>query len=129
MAPAEYGQTTVDVEAGEFGLRATASVLVFQGFLGAYEAGPERRAEEVDNTALPELVEGQALELRAVLPHQHFTKPPPRYNEGSLVRALEENGSATAQHVCRYIETLRHRRYGARDGLTSTSSRRGSASP
>ncbi len=116
MAPAQYEQTTVDIAADGYDFRATASILVFPGFMAAYEAGADKEAEESDNSSLPDLKEGQPLKLLALRPSQHFTKPPPRYNEGSLVRALEDNGIGRPSTYAPIVETLRRRRYVRMDG-------------
>ncbi len=116
MAPAMYDQTTVDIAADGHHFRATASILTFPGFMAAYDAGTDKEAEETDNLTLPDLKEGQPLKLRTLRPSQHFTKPPPRYNEGSLVRALEEKGIGRPSTYAPIIETLRRRRYVRMDG-------------
>jgi DNA topoisomerase-1 len=99
MNPALFDQTDVTIEAGRVQFKATGSVMKFPGFLSVYqevkidESKSEDVAEEQDGL-LPELFEGEQLALRALLPTQHFTQPPPRYNEASLVKALE------SEHLC-----------------------------
>jgi len=106
MKPAVYDQLTVTIAAGPYELRVTASKLKFPGFLAAQ---PDKKtAEEVE---LPPLKEGQELSLAELAPEQHFTQPPPRYNEGSLVAALEESGIGRPSTYAPIIETLRRRRY------------------
>lgn len=99
MRNAIFDATTVDVEAGPpdapkpFMFRATGSVVKFQGFLAIYREGrDDDEIDEIDLRALPELVAGELLDLKKLVPEQHFTQPPPRYTEASLVKALEEHG-------------------------------------
>lgn len=106
MAPAVYDQYIVDVSAGPYGLRATTSTIKFLGFLRVL---PDRK--EKQEAQLPALQVNQELQLVDLDPEQHFTQPPPRYNEGSLVRALEENGIGRPSTYAPIIETLRQRRY------------------
>jgi len=105
MAPAVLDQTGVDIEAGHYGLRATGSIVIFLGFLAVMG-----RTDE-DDKRLPELEEGQELELLELTPEQHFTQPPPRYTEATLVRELEANGIGRPSTYAEIIETLRRRRY------------------
>jgi len=106
MKPAVYDQLTVTIAAGPYELRVTASKLKFPGFLAAQ---PDKKtAEEVK---LPALKEGQELSLAELTPEQHFTQPPPRYSEGSLVATLEESGIGRPSTYAPIIETLRRRRY------------------
>ena len=107
MAAARFERTTVDITAGPFGLRASGSRLTFPGYLAVM---PEKE-EEPEVRVLSSLTEGQPLDLVDVLPEQHFTKPPPRYNEASLVQALEENGIGRPSTYAAIIETLRQRKY------------------
>ncbi len=106
MKPAVYDQLTVTIAAGPYELRATASKLKFPGFLAAQ---PDKKSDE--EVKLPALDEGQELSLLELTPEQHFTQPPPRYNEGSLVAALEESGIGRPSTYAPIIETLRRRRY------------------
>ncbi len=105
MAPAVLDQTGVDIEAGPYGLRATGSVVIFPGFLAVLG-----RTDD-DDKRLPELEEGQPLELLELTPEQHFTKPPPRYTEATLIRELEANGIGRPSTYAEIIETLRRREY------------------
>ena len=97
--PAVFDQTTVDIDAKESGndvfwFRVTGSVLKFDGFLRVYEESKEGKDEEDEELKhkLPALEAGQKLTLKELKPEQHFTEPPPRYNEASLVKELEERG-------------------------------------
>lgn len=106
MAPALFDVTTVDVKAGESYLfRASRSVLRFPGFLTVYEI--QREEEE----PLPELTEGEPLDCLRLIPEQHFTKPPPRYSEATLVRALEEYGIGRPSTYAPIISTIQARGY------------------
>ncbi len=104
MAPAIVNQTGVDVEAGRFGLRATGQVVVFPGW---YAVMPR----DDEDKSLPQLTEGQELDLIEITPEQHFTQPPPRYTEASLVRELEDNGVGRPSTYADIIDTLTRRRY------------------
>ena len=107
MAPAEFDEIGVEIAAGEYTLRAGGAVLVFPGYLAVM---PQER-DEAEAHLLRQLAEGQELELVEVLPEQHFTKPPPRYTEASLVRALEDNGIGRPSTYAPTIDTLRRRKY------------------
>lgn len=104
MAPAVVDTTGVDIEAGRYGLRATGQIVVFPGW---YAVMPR----EDEDRSLPELQEGQELVLVDLDPQQHFTQPPPRYTEASLVRELEANGVGRPSTYAEIIDTLRRRRY------------------
>ena len=96
--PAVFDQTTVDIDAKNgsevYWFRVTGSVLKFDGFLQVYEESKEGKDEEDEELKhkLPALEAGQKLTLKELKPEQHFTEPPPRYNEASLVKELEERG-------------------------------------
>src|SRR5712692_1398900 len=98
MTPAVFDQTTVDIDAKSasdtFWFRVTGSVMKFDGFLKVYEESKDVKDEEEEELKhkLPPLEPGQKLTLRELKPEQHFTEPPPRYNEASLVKELEERG-------------------------------------
>jgi DNA topoisomerase-1 len=110
MAPAVYDQTSVDIQAGELTFRASGSVLRFDGFVRVYLEGRDDDVEEEAGT-LPELVVGQVLRLVELSPEQHFTEPPPRYSEASLVKALEEHGIGRPSTYSPTISTLQERKY------------------
>jgi DNA topoisomerase-1 len=110
MAPAVYDQTSVDIRAGELTFRASGSVLRFDGFVRVYLEGRDDDVEEEAGT-LPELVVGQVLRLVELSPEQHFTEPPPRYSEASLVKALEEHGIGRPSTYSPTISTLQERKY------------------
>ncbi len=106
MAPAIYHQRGADILAGPYLLRATSSQLVFPGFLTVL---PDREKE--DQNRVPILHVGEVLRLLGLTPEQHWTQPPPRYNEASLVQALEEKGIGRPSTYAPTIETLRVRKY------------------
>jgi len=107
MAAAKFEQVAVDITAGPYGLRATGSSVVFPGYLAVM---PERE-EDAEVGVLAELQPEQELALLQVFPEQHFTKPPPRYTEATLVQELEENGIGRPSTYAAIIETLRQRKY------------------
>lgn len=120
MAAALFDVTAVDIGAKEpqegkvYLLKATGSVLHFPGFLILYSEGKDEAEEEEkdkDKAPLPPLTEGEELQLLDLFPQQHFTEPPPRYNEATLVRALEERGIGRPSTYAPIISTLRQRGY------------------
>ena len=118
MKPAIFDVTSVDISAGEFGLRASGSIVKFQGFLIAYEeAKDEDQSNEVEaddenaDRRLPELTKDQPLNLDELMPRQHFTQPPPRYTEATLVKALEENGIGRPSTYASILHTIVDREY------------------
>src|SRR5262249_14352270 len=94
MVPAIFDQTTIDIGAGDYTFRATGSVQKFDGYLAVYQisADDDEEAGEGDSKALPRVSEGETLRLESLRPDQHFTEPPPRYTEATLVKELEEKG-------------------------------------
>lgn len=113
MVAAVYDTLTVDIRAGRFNLRSTGSQLKFPGYLAVYtESKDEDKSKESDkDVILPELTVGQGLLLSTVLPKQHFTEPPPRYTEASLVKILEEKGIGRPSTYAPIIETILGRGY------------------
>ena len=121
MAPAVYDTVRAEIYAGEakvavskrpYHFRATGSTLRFAGFLAVYEeTAPEDRPED-DQTQVPsDLTANELLDLLELLPQQHFTQPPPRFSEATLVKALEENGVGRPSTYASIIETVQHRGY------------------
>jgi DNA topoisomerase-1 len=125
MPPAVYDQTTVDIVAKAdrgYDFRVTGSVLKFDGFLKVYEESKEKKDEDDESLAnkLPALNAGDKLTLKELKPEQHFTEPPPRYNEASLVKELEEQGIGRPSTYASIINTIQDREYvqkmGGRNG-------------
>ena len=92
-------------------LRATGSVLKFDGFLKLYQEGRDDDSDDENDRRLPELKEGQTIKLLDVVPEQHFTKPPPRYTEASLVKTMEELGIGRPSTYASIIRVLQDRNY------------------
>ena len=115
MSPAVYSQTTVSIKAGDYTFRTSSTAVVFDGYTAVYEAEKEKDDEEKDKSVLPPLSVGQILDLLALLPSQHFTKPPPRYSDATLVKALEELGIGRPSTYAPIIQTITMRNYVTRD--------------
>jgi DNA topoisomerase-1 len=117
MTPAVFDQTTIDIDAktanATFWFRVTGSVEKFDGFLKVYKESKEGKDEEDEELKhkLPALEAGQKLTLRALKPEQHFTEPPPRYNEASLVKELEERGIGRPSTYSAILSTIQERQY------------------
>jgi DNA topoisomerase I len=112
MESAEMERTTVDVvsEDGQITLRATGSVVLFDGFLTLYQEGHDDEADE-DGNRLPRVSAGDPATIEKILPEQHFTEPPPRYSEASLVHKLEELGIGRPSTYASILSVLRERAY------------------
>lgn len=110
MSSAVMDTISVDITAGTYLFRATGSRVKFQGYLAIYRDLPENGNGEQDGW-LPELEQGDPLDLIALTPQQHTTQPPPRYTEASLVRALEERGIGRPSTYAPTIETIKRRGY------------------
>lgn len=110
MASAIMDTLTIDIAAGDYLFRATGSQVKFRGYMVLYTEGQDDT--EVDKEILlPELKQGQKLVLRDIIPEQHFTQPPPRYTEASLVKALEEQGIGRPSTYAPTIGTIQERNY------------------
>src|SRR5437868_10829346 len=122
IMPAVFDQTTVDIDAKSgaetFWFRVTGSVLKFDGFLKVYEESKEGKDEEDEELKhkLPPLEPGQKLTLKELKPEQHFTEPPPRYNEASLVKELEERGIGRPSTYATILGTIQERQYVTKMG-------------
>ena len=123
MAPAVFDQTTIDIsargkDASDYLFRATGSVLKFGGFLRVYEEGKDQVDEEDEETKhrLPAVAEGEHLKFRHLLPEQHFTEPPPRYNEATLVKKLEADGVGRPSTYASILSTILEREYVKKAG-------------
>lgn len=114
MTSAEYDQVGIDIgdKAGTVGLRASGSVLTFDGFLKVYEEGRDEPSGDAElGTRLPAMKEGDALKTYSVTPEQHFTEPPPRYSEATLVKKLEELGIGRPSTYASILQVLQDRNY------------------
>ncbi|MEZ5427226.1 MAG: type I DNA topoisomerase [Pyrinomonadaceae bacterium] len=116
MTPAIFDQTTIDIKAGRFTFRATGSVQKFDGFLKIYQEGRDDTPanDEEDDEAertLPKVEKGERLTLNKITPNQHFTEPPPRYTEATLVKALEEKGIGRPSTYSAIMTTIQEREY------------------
>ncbi len=122
MASARLEQTSVDLTAGRCGFRATGSRVLFPGFLQVMKE-PEKEKEEKEveegktgSQLLPELTKGEQVKVLEITPSQHFTKPPPRYTEASLVKEMEELGIGRPSTYAPTIQTISTRGYVSRQG-------------
>jgi DNA topoisomerase-1 len=115
MNPAVFDQTTIDISAGDYLLRATGSVEKFSGFRAVYQEGKDEKAEMEEDEELklrlPQVEQGERLKLRKILPEQHFTEPPPRFNEATLVKALEEKGIGRPSTYATILSIIQGREY------------------
>ncbi len=123
MADAVFDQVSVDIDAAvdaqpaPYGLRANASHMRFPGFRQVYIEGRDTEGEDEDaEKSLPELTAADILRLLEVKPDQHFTEPPPRYTEATLVKALEENGIGRPSTYAAIMSTIQDRAYVKKDG-------------
>jgi DNA topoisomerase-1 len=119
MKAALYDQTTVEIQAGDYLLRASGTVMKFPGFTTVYEVGkdigPTDEAEEEKKGQLPPLQVHQLLTLVRLDPKQHFTQPPPRYTEATLVKELEEKGIGRPSTYASIISTIQEKEYVRKD--------------
>ena len=115
MSAARIERTTVDVTSADaqVELRATGQVVLFDGFLKIYEEG--RDDEDEDEGRLPQIMQGEPAEKRSITPEQHFTQPPPRYTEASLVKRMEELGIGRPSTYASILTTIQDREYVRKD--------------
>ena len=113
MAPKELETTTVDLADGPYELRASSTKTLFEGFARVYTEGRDDDAAEDEELArrLPDLAEGDRTDVRDVTPTQHFTEPPPRFTEATLIKALEERGIGRPSTYAATISTIVDRGY------------------
>lgn len=113
MKHAIFDVVSVDIAANDMIFRATGSTVKFHGFMKVYTEGKDDTTVVADEEMppLPEFTEGQRLDLRKLTPDQHFTEPPPRYTEATLVRALEEKGIGRPSTYAAIISTIQDRKY------------------
>src|ERR1700723_2017557 len=122
MMPAVFDQTTIDISAGDYTFRAAGAGQKFDGYLRVYQtpaAVTDRDDDEKDDDGegknLPRVEEGQVLRLDQIRPDQHFTEPPPRYTEATLVKELEEKGIGRPSTYASIISTIVEREYVRKD--------------
>src|SRR4029453_7889108 len=120
MNPAVYDQTTVDISAKDYVFRATGRVMKFDGFLAVYEESADEDSKPLEpddeqDLTLPLLTEGEKLRLVDLTPRQHFTGPPPRHTEGSLVKAREGKGIGRPSTYATILSTIQDREYVTKD--------------
>jgi DNA topoisomerase-1 len=116
MIPATLDTVSADLECGPGNLfRATGSTIADPGFMAVYQEGVDDQSDEEESRTLPPLKKGEWLDLRALRPEQHFTEPPPRYSEASLVKTLEEHGIGRPSTYATIISTLLAREYAVLD--------------
>ncbi|MEO8125970.1 MAG: type I DNA topoisomerase, partial [Bryobacteraceae bacterium] len=123
MMPAVFDQTTIDVSAkgkdeADYRFRATGSVPKFDGFLAVYEEGKDQKDEDDEElkSRLPVVTEGEILKFKSIDPEQHFTEPPPRFNEATLVKELEANGVGRPSTYASILSTIQEREYAKKEG-------------
>ena len=109
MAPAEIANKTIDIKAGDYNLKAGTSKILFDGFLKLYNDAEEDEKEA--DAKIPDLENGDKVKCKEITPKQHFTQPPPRYNEASLVKALEEHGIGRPSTYATIITVIQTRKY------------------
>ena len=120
MEAARFERTTVDIESADaqVGLRATGQVVTFDGFLKVYMEGRDddiELGEDDDERRLPQIMQGEPADKRAVTPEQHFTQPPPRYTEATLVKRMEELGIGRPSTYASIVSTIQERDYVRKD--------------
>lgn len=113
MNPAVFDQTAFDIRAGIYSLRATGQIMKFSGFMEVYLEGvdEEQLKDEEENPTLPELNEGEILKLLNLDKNQHFTQPPPRFTEASLVKELEELGIGRPSTYASILSVIQEKEY------------------
>ena len=117
MAPAVYDATAVDIQAAACRFRATGQVLKFDGFIRVYTEGQDDRTGDDENAEgqLPPLAEGEVVVLRELLPEQHFTQPPPRFTQATLIKELEEKGIGRPSTYASIMGTILNEEYVIED--------------
>ncbi|NVJ96454.1 MAG: type I DNA topoisomerase [Marivivens sp.] len=117
MAAAQMERTTVDIASadGQVVLRATGQVVLFEGFIAVYEEGRDDSVVDDDDKRLPLLAAGDKTDKKEVLPEQHFTQPPPRYTEATLVKKMEELGIGRPSTYASIVTTIQDRDYVTKD--------------
>ena len=126
LVNAEFESTVVDIDCGDGQFRANGKVLVFPGFLAVYDVSKDIEDDSEDNS-LPSMSEGDKLPNKDVVPEQHFTKPPPRINEGSIVEILDDYGIGRPSTYASIIKLLKDKEYITLDKKRFVSSDKGDA--
>ncbi len=113
MAAARMERTTVDIASadGQVELRATGQVVLFDGFMKVYQEGRDDVVVDDDDKVLPQISQGEAADKRTITPEQHFTQPPPRYTEATLVKRMEELGIGRPSTYASIVTTIQDRGY------------------
>ncbi|MBL7685310.1 MAG: type I DNA topoisomerase, partial [Deltaproteobacteria bacterium] len=119
MTPAIFDQTTFVIQASECELRASGSILKFPGFIAVYQEGKDEsnteNSDEDQEGTMPALNEGEILKLLEIQPEQHFTQPPPRFTEATLVKELEEKGIGRPSTYAAILSTIVDKKYVDKD--------------
>ena len=115
MAAAVYDSVTIDVESAGYTFRANHSAIKFSGYMAVYVEGKDEEEDEFQSP-LPDLKEGESLDLRKLNRDQHFTQPPARYTEATLIKALEEKGIGRPSTYAPTVSTILDREYVVKEG-------------
>ncbi|MCX5922604.1 MAG: type I DNA topoisomerase [Candidatus Dependentiae bacterium] len=115
MTPAQYAQRQVTIEGGTFTFRVTGSTLIFDGYLKVYSASDDQEEKEGKVTIPATLKAKEAIDLEKIDPKQHFTQPPPKYTEGSLVKEMEKEGIGRPSTYATILSTIQARSYTTLD--------------
>ena len=118
MASSKMERTTIDISSvdNQIGLRSTGQVIIFDGFLKVYEEGRDDEVVDDNDKLLPQLTVGDSIEKMSINPNQHFTQPPPRYTEATLVKRMEELGIGRPSTYASIVTTIQTREYVRREG-------------
>ena len=115
MNPAVYDRTTVDIDSGEAVFRATGQVVKFDGFMRVYTEGQDETPDDDEAATLPAMNEGEMLKLLGFEPEQHFTQPPPRFSQATLIKELEEKGIGRPSTYAAIMTSILNREYVEED--------------
>ncbi len=115
MNPAVYDRTTVDIDAGDAVFRATGQTMKFDGFMRVYIEGQDETSAEDEAENLPAMTEGEKLALLGLDPEQHFTQPPPRFTQATLIKELEEKGIGRPSTYAAIMTSILNREYVEED--------------
>jgi len=115
MNPAVYDRTTVDIDASDAVFRATGQVMKFDGFMRVYIEGQDEASSDDDAENLPPMTEGEKLTLLGLDPEQHFTQPPPRFTQATLIKELEEKGIGRPSTYASIMTSILNREYVEED--------------